>query len=87
MFLTSAKRRLSQDHHYLDRPDVMSRFTTTVIAIVAGLSVLLSKRHRLPRLSTQASSLGYPGRPFPKPAYLFRLVAVTYVGFRTALPP
>ncbi|HDZ57457.1 MAG TPA: aminopeptidase N [Pseudomonas xinjiangensis] len=62
--------------YYLDRPDVMSRFTTTVIAARGEYPVLLSNGNPI------ASGDHEGGRhwvtwedPFPKPAYLFALVA------------
>ncbi len=62
--------------YYLDRPDVMSVYTVTIEADSARYPVLLSNGNRL-RAETVAS-----GRhrvswhdPFPKPAYLFALVA------------
>lgn len=61
---------------YLDRPDVMSRFTTTVTADRQRYPVLLSNGN-----PSEAEGLE-DGRhritwtdPFPKPAYLFALVA------------
>ncbi|MCU0125787.1 aminopeptidase N [Pseudomonas vlassakiae] len=62
--------------YYLDRPDVMSKFTTTVIA----------EQHRYPVLLSNGNPIGSgpaeDGRhwatwedPFKKPAYLFALVA------------
>ena len=62
--------------YYLDRPDVMSKFTTTVIA----------EQHRYPVLLSNGNPVGNgpqdDGRhwatwedPFMKPAYLFALVA------------
>ncbi|MCY1398840.1 Aminopeptidase N [compost metagenome] len=62
--------------YYLDRPDVMSKFTTTVIA----------EQHRYPVLLSNGNPIGSgpqdDGRhwatwedPFMKPAYLFALVA------------
>ncbi|WP_194787701.1 aminopeptidase N [Pseudomonas sp. UFMG81] len=62
--------------YYLDRPDVMSTFTTTVIA----------EQHRYPVLLSNGNPIGSgpaeDGRhwatwedPFKKPAYLFALVA------------
>ena len=62
--------------YYLDRPDVMSRFTTTVMAERGAYPVLLSNGNLI------ASGEHEGGRhwatwedPFPKPAYLFALVA------------
>ncbi|TLX58150.1 aminopeptidase N [Stutzerimonas nosocomialis] len=62
--------------YYLDRPDVMSRFTTTVSADKQAYPILLSNGNPL------ASGEEEDGRhwatwedPFKKPAYLFALVA------------
>ena len=62
--------------YYLDRPDVMSRFTTTVSGDQARYPILLSNGNPI------ASGSEEGGRhwatwedPFPKPAYLFALVA------------
>ncbi|MDB5984798.1 MAG: aminopeptidase [Pseudomonas sp.] len=62
--------------YYLDRPDVMSKFTTTVSADKHGFPVLLSNGNPI------ASGPEEGGRhwatwedPFMKPAYLFALVA------------
>ncbi|MEL7554491.1 MULTISPECIES: aminopeptidase N [Pseudomonas] len=62
--------------YYLDRPDVMSKFTTTVVAEQHSYPVLLSNGNPI------ASGPGEDGRhwatwedPFMKPAYLFALVA------------
>ena len=62
--------------YYLDRPDVMSTFTTTVIAEQHRYPILLSNGNPI------ASGPGEDGRhwatwedPFKKPAYLFALVA------------
>ncbi|WP_136679241.1 aminopeptidase N [Neptunomonas sp. XY-337] len=62
--------------YYLDRPDVMSVFTTTVVADKARFPVLLSNGNPV------AEGDDSDGRhwvtwedPFPKPAYLFALVA------------
>ncbi|MDS9873749.1 aminopeptidase N [Pseudomonas protegens] len=62
--------------YYLDRPDVMSKFTTTVVAEQHSYPVLLSNGNPI------ASGSGEDGRhwatwedPFMKPAYLFALVA------------
>ena len=62
--------------YYLDRPDVMSTFTTTVIANQQDFPILLSNGNLV------GSGPGKDGRhwitwqdPFKKPAYLFALVA------------
>jgi aminopeptidase N len=61
---------------YLDRPDVMSRFTTTIDASAKEFPVLLSNGNNI------AAGESGEGRhwvrwedPFPKPCYLFALVA------------
>lgn len=61
---------------YLDRPDVLARFTTTIIADAQRYPFLLSNGNRL------GSGKYEDGRhwvkwqdPFPKPCYLFALVA------------
>ncbi|MFQ5503468.1 MAG: aminopeptidase N [Planctomycetota bacterium] len=61
---------------FLDRPDVMARYTTTIVADRERYPVLLSNGNR-----TETEELG-DGRhrvkwvdPFPKPSYLFALVA------------
>ena len=62
--------------YYLDRPDVMSKFTTTVVAEQHSYPILLSNGNPI------ASGPDEDGRhwatwedPFMKPAYLFALVA------------
>ena len=66
-------RRIS---YYLDRPDVMSEFTTHIVARVGQWPVMLSNGNKI------ADELQSDGRrrvswhdPFPKPCYLFALVA------------
>lgn len=61
---------------YLDRPDVMSEFTTTIVADKKACPVLLSNGNLIDHGDAE------PGRhfatwqdPFKKPAYLFALVA------------
>src|SRR5690554_4719889 len=62
--------------YYLDRPDVMSEFTTTILADRGSYPILLSNGNLI------ASGEHEGGRhwatwedPFPKPSYLFALVA------------
>lgn len=64
--------------YYLDRPDVMSKFTTTVAANKAKYPVLLSNGNKI----ASGSVNEFPERhwvtwedPFKKPSYLFALVA------------
>ncbi|HAR30922.1 MAG TPA: aminopeptidase N [Gammaproteobacteria bacterium] len=62
--------------YYLDRPDVLARFRTTLIADAARYPVLLSNGNLIADVA-----LGDGRRqvtwedPFPKPSYLFALVA------------
>ena len=64
--------------YYLDRPDVMSRFTTTIHADKERYPVLLSNGNKV----GSGAESGDPARhwvtwedPFRKPSYLFALVA------------
>src|SRR3954463_1855000 len=56
---------------YVDRPDVMARFTTTVRADPQKYPVLLSNGNLVASGSDWAKFVD----PFPKPSYLFALVA------------
>ena len=64
--------------YYLDRPDVMSRFTTTIVADAERYPTLLSNGNCV----ASGTLEGEPSRhwvrwedPFKKPSYLFALVA------------
>ena len=57
--------------YYLDRPDVLSVFTTTINANRANYPILLSNGNLVNETSTQAIWHD----PAPKPCYLFALVA------------
>jgi aminopeptidase N len=61
---------------YPDRPDVLSRFTTTIVADRARCPVLLSNGNAVAR-GTQPDGRHWVRweDPFPKPSYLFALVA------------
>ena len=66
--------------YYPDRPDVLSRFTTTISADEQRFPVLLSNGNLEPPADSSAATAA--GRrtvtwrdPFPKPSYLFALVA------------
>ncbi len=61
--------------YYLDRPDVLSKFTTTIIADPA-YPVLLSNGNQIDehRRADGRRSVTWQD-PFPKPSYLFALVA------------
>lgn len=62
--------------YYQDRPDVLSRFTTHIIADANAYPVLLSNGNRVADevLSNGRRRVSWED-PFPKPSYLFALVA------------
>jgi aminopeptidase N len=66
--------------YYLDRPDVMSIFTTTIIADKTKYPVLLSNGNLIDEATIESPNGELRHRvtwedPFKKPAYLFALVA------------
>jgi aminopeptidase N len=62
--------------YYQDRPDVLSRFTTTVEADAEAYPVLLSNGNLLSDGLVQGGRRRVTWQdPFPKPSYLFALVA------------
>lgn len=62
--------------YYLDRPDVMSIFTTTIIADESRYPVMLSNGNEVERGKTEEGKTFVTWHdPFKKPAYLFALVA------------
>ena len=64
--------------YYLDRPDVMSRFTTTVVADAGRYPTLLSNGNCVARGVFEDDPSPHWVRwedPFKKPSYLFALVA------------
>ena len=62
--------------YYLDRPDVMSVFTVTVDADQASYPILLSNGNLFEQTSLDAGRHRATWHdPYPKPAYLFALVA------------
>ncbi len=61
---------------YLDRPDVMSVFTTNVVADRDRFPVLLSNGNQVQHLDLEGNLHSTTWHdPFPKPCYLFALVA------------
>ncbi|MDJ0034286.1 aminopeptidase N [Pantoea allii] len=61
---------------YLDRPDVLARFTTTIIADGSRYPYLLSNGNRIDSgKDDQGRNWVKWQDPFPKPCYLFALVA------------
>ncbi len=66
-------RRLT---YYLDRPDVMARFSVTLVADAMRFPVLLSNGNPTGQETlTDGRHLARWEDPFPKPSYLFALVA------------
>ena len=62
--------------YYLDRPDVMSIFTTTIIGDETRYPVMLSNGNEIERGKTEEGKTFVTWHdPFKKPAYLFALVA------------
>lgn len=62
--------------YYLDRPDVMSVFTTSIVADAKKYPVLLSNGNEIKREQlADGRELAVWHDPFKKPAYLFALVA------------
>ncbi|MEE2000502.1 aminopeptidase N [Alkalimonas sp. MEB108] len=62
--------------YYLDRPDVLSVFRTTIIADTAHYPYLLSNGNKVEqRKLDNGQTLVCWQDPFPKPSYLFALVA------------
>ena len=62
--------------YYPDRPDVLSRFTTTIIANDSRYPTLLSNGNRVDEVRQADGRLAVTWHdPFPKPSYLFALVA------------
>ncbi|OEF05155.1 aminopeptidase N [Vibrio genomosp. F10] len=62
--------------YYLDRPDVLAKFTTTVIADKAQYPFLLSNGNRIDQGDSANGRHWVKWQdPHPKPAYLFALVA------------
>ncbi|MDH5299026.1 MAG: aminopeptidase N [Desulfobulbaceae bacterium] len=62
--------------YYLDRPDVMARYTTTVVADQKSCPVLLANGNLVESGTLpEGRHFAIWEDPFPKPAYLFALVA------------
>lgn len=62
--------------YYLDRPDVLAVFTTTIIAAEDQLPYLLANGNQVKSLINNAGKREVTWHdPFPKPSYLFALVA------------
>ncbi|WP_305422679.1 aminopeptidase N [Photobacterium leiognathi] len=65
--------------YYLDRPDVLARFTTKIIADKAAFPFLLSNGNRIAEGDLDNGRHWVQWQdPFPKPSYLFALVACDF---------
>ena len=61
--------------YYQDRPDILSRFTTTIVADAGRYPVLLSNGNLIEESESGGRRRVTWRDPFPKPSYLFALVA------------
>ena len=62
--------------YFLDRPDVMARYRTTIVADAAKYPVMLSNGNAVARTTLEGGRHSVTWEdPFPKPSYLFALVA------------
>ncbi len=69
--------------YFIDRPDVMARYTTTILADKSRYPILLSNGNPVDQgESTNGRHWAKWVDPFPKPSYLFALVAGDLVAFR-----
>jgi aminopeptidase N len=67
--------------YFIDRPDVMARFTTTIEADAASCPVLLSNGNPVnAQTLPNGRHVATWDDPFPKPCYLFALVAGDLLG-------
>lgn len=66
--------------YYIDRPDVLAKFTTKIVADKSSCPVLLSNGNLIEEGSLEGNNhFAVWQDPFPKPCYLFALVAGTLV--------
>jgi aminopeptidase N len=64
--------------YFLDRPDVLARYRVTIIGPEYGCGVLLSNGNLVDRGTRKGREFTVWEDPFPKPSYLFALVAGTF---------
>ena len=64
--------------YFLDRPDVLSRYRVTITGPEYGCGVLLSNGNLVDRGMRKGREYTVWEDPFPKPSYLFALVAGTF---------
>ncbi|MGM0525461.1 MAG: aminopeptidase N [Pseudomonadota bacterium] len=61
--------------YYLDRPDVLAKFTTTIIADKEDYPFVLANGNLIKQSENGDKRIAVWEDPFPKPSYLFALVA------------
>ena len=64
--------------YFLDRPDVLARYKVTIIGPEYGAGVLLSNGNLIESGTRKGKNYTVWEDPFPKPSYLFALVAGTF---------
>lgn len=64
--------------YFLDRPDVLARYKVTIISPEYGYGVLLSNGNLIEKGVRKGRRYAVWDDPFPKPSYLFALVAGTF---------
>ncbi len=64
--------------YFLDRPDVLCRYKVTIIGPEYGYGVLLSNGNLIEKGVKKGRNFAVWDDPFPKPSYLFALVAGTF---------
>ncbi|MCR5535976.1 MAG: aminopeptidase N [Succinivibrio sp.] len=64
--------------YFLDRPDVLAKYKVTIFAPQQGVGVLLSNGNLIEEGTAQNRRFTVWEDPFPKPSYLFALVAGTF---------
>ncbi len=64
--------------YFLDRPDVLCRYRVTIIGPEYGYGVLLSNGNLIEKGVKKGRNYAVWDDPFPKPSYLFALVAGTF---------
>ncbi|MBQ4246793.1 MAG: aminopeptidase N, partial [Succinivibrio sp.] len=63
---------------FLDRSDVLAKYRVTIIAPVYGCGVLLSNGNLVEKGTKDGRQFAVWEDPFPKPSYLFAMVAGTF---------
>ena len=64
--------------YFLDRPDVLCRYKVTIIGPEYGCGILLSNGNLIDKGVKRGRNYAVWEDPFPKPSYLFALVAGTF---------